>query len=147
MKIIRSHYYKESQQISRKEFGNLIVILATLAMSLGTYARPNTDPTKLDNGIKQPTIKDGMRLGRIFIFGSSELRKLVSQFGNNVFESKKPIELGQYDQFIIPTIKAAKNIINSLKVNFSQVGYDPYEASYGIKNFVNAENYLNNFPI
>ena len=146
MKIIVSNRLKISQQVSRKDFWNLLAYLIPLRSSLGFYARPNTDPTKQDFGIKQPTIKDGMRLGRIFMWGSQEFVKLLSPFGDH-FKNRQAIESGQYDHLIVPTIRSAKNIVNSLKVNFSQVGYDVGSDNGGMKNFVTVENLLNKFPI
>lgn len=112
----------EAFQISRNDFYQVTRWLLALKANYGTNARPGTDITKGDFGVKT---SDPQRLIRIFIWGLDQIREIENKvIGKQLPISSQELQTGAFDAKIVPTLKAVMHVVDSLLVNFQQVGYE-----------------------
>lgn len=112
----------EAFQISRGDFHQITRWMLSLKANYGTNARPGTDITKGDFGVKT---SDPQRLIRIFIWGLGQIREIESKILGRELPLPLPeIQSGAFDDKIVPTLKALINVVDSLLVNFQQVGFE-----------------------
>jgi len=111
----------ETFQISRTDFQKISASMASLKMNWGVNARPGTDITKGDFGVKT---SDPQRLVRIFIWGLKSIRDIESNIlGAAIPLNRMEVNAGKFDNKIAPTLKQLIHVVDSMLVNFQQVGY------------------------
>lgn len=121
MGIFRQWLLNEANQVSRKDFANIMRWFQTLGMNLGFgIARADMASGTTFKG-------DLARLRRIGQWGHSQVKEVFDEFAtkNLVVD----IESGKFDAIMIPTLGKIIKVVKSLRHNFDDIGYDPKEIS------------------